>query len=199
MRSVDRITVGQEPKVRRWSKEEFYRLLDDGYFLEQRVELIEGDIVEMSPQKNWHALGIALAEEALRHAFGPRYWVRVQASLDLTPYSVLDPDLAVIAGSPRQNATVDNPTTALLIVEVSETTLLYDRRWKSSLYAQVGIEDYWILNVKAWQLEVYRKPAPDPKARFGFSYAETMTLDRKARVAPLAKPKRPIRVADLLP
>jgi Uma2 family endonuclease len=199
MPSAKRVTVPTEPKTRRWTAEEFYRLLDEGYFLGQRVELLEGEIIDMAPQKNFHALGITLGEHALQKAFGPRYWVRVQASLDLTPYSVLDPDLAVIPGSPRQNATVNNPTTALLLMEVSETTLRYDRLWKGSLYARVGILDYWILNVKDRQLEVYRKPVPDAKARFGYSYAEVMYLDEKKAISPLAKPKAKIRVADMLP
>src|SRR5947209_5201576 len=111
------------PTPRRWSREEFYRLLDLGFFDEQRVELIGGEILLMPAQKNFHALGITLTEDALRAAFGPGYWVRVQMSLDLTPHSVPDPDLAVIAGSVRDHlGDVDNPTTALLIVEVSETT-----------------------------------------------------------------------------
>jgi Uma2 family endonuclease len=197
--SAARVSTASGPKTRRWTAGEFYRLLDEGYFYNQRVELLEGEIVEMAAQKNLHALGISLVEDALRAAFGPNYWVRVQASLDLTPYSVLDPDLAVITGSPRQNATVANPTTALLVVEVSESTLRHDRLWKGSLYARVGIEDYWILNLVDRQLEVYRQPARDPKARYGFSYKDKSELRSKDRIAPLAKPKAKIRVADLLP
>lgn len=199
MKSAARVAGPQGPKLRRWTREEFYRLLDDGFFQGQRVELLEGEIVEMAPQKNWHALGIKLGEKALERVFGPRFWVRVQMSLDLTPYSVVDPDLAVIPGSPRDNASEDNPTTALHIMEVSLTTLLYDQRWKGSLYAKVGIADYWILNLEKRHLEVYRKPAADAKAAFGYHYAETTIFDAKDRVAPLAKPQRRIRVADLLP
>ena len=199
MPSVQRVTVSTGPKRRRWTSKELYRMLDLGFFQNQRVELIEGEIIEMASQKNLHALGITLGEDALRAAFGPKYWVRVQASLDLTPYSVPDPDLAVIAGPPRQHATVANPTSALLIVEVSETTLRYDRLWKGSLYAMVGIADYWILNLKSRQLEVYRKPIPDPKARYGYAYDDVAYLDEKQRIAPLAKPKVKVRVADMLP
>lgn len=199
MPSVQRLTASNAPNTRRWSAEEFYRLLDEGYFLGQRVELLEGEIIEMAAQKNWHALGIGLGDDELCKAFGPNYWVRVQMSLDLTPYSVLDPDLAVIAGTKRQNATVTNPTSALLIMEVSVTTFRYDRLWKGSLYARVGIADYWILNVKDRQLEVYRKPVPDAKSRYGYAYDDVMYLDEKQRIAPLAKPKAKIRVADMLP
>lgn len=197
--SAQRVSSASVPKTRRWSAEEFYRLLDEGYFLNQRVELLEGEIIEMAPQKNWHALGIGLADDELRRAFGPNYWVRVQMLLDLTPFSVLDPDLAVIAGTKRQNATAANPKSALLVLEVAVTTLRYDRLWKCSLYARVGVEDYWILNVKDRQLEVYRKPAPDAKARYGYAYSDVMYFDEKKSIAPLEKPKAKIRVADMLP
>jgi Uma2 family endonuclease len=199
MQSVARV-AGPGPKPRRWTREEFYRLLDEGYFLGQRVELVEGEIIEVAAQTNFHAVGIALGEESLLKVFPRRhYWVRVQMSLDLTPFSVVDPDLAVIAGSMRQNATQANPTTALHIMEVSLSTLLYDQRWKGSLYAKVGIADYWILNLEKRHLEVYRKPAADAKAAFGYRYAETTIFNAKDRVAPLAKPQGRIRVADLLP
>ena len=199
MPSASRVSTAAGPKTRRWTVKEFYRLLDEGFFDGQRVELIEGEIIEMAAQKNWHALGITLTEKALARVFGPKFWVRVQATLDLTPYSAPDPDIAVVPGSPRDNAGPTNPTTALLIVEVSETTLGYDRKIKGSLFARVGIADYWILNLIDRELEVYRQPAPDRKAKYGYAYKDVTILGSKDRVAPLAKPKAKIRVADLLP
>jgi Uma2 family endonuclease len=111
------------PKRRRWTKDEFYRLAELGFFREQHAELVEGEIVEMPAQKNLHALSIKLTHDALELVFGAGFWIRVQMTLDLTPYSVVDPDLAVILGNPRDFNTDDNPTTALLVVEVSDTTL----------------------------------------------------------------------------
>ena len=97
------MSVGQQagPRRRRWTRKEFYKLLDLGFFNEQRVELIGGEILVMPPQKNYHAMGIKLTEDALNAACGPNYWVRVQMTLDLRPHSVVDPDLAVIAGAIR--------------------------------------------------------------------------------------------------
>ncbi len=189
----------EKRQTRPWTREEYYRLADLGFFLEQRVELIAGEIIQMPPQKNWHALGITLTEDALRTAFGPGYWVRVQMSLDLTPHSVPDPDLAVIAGSPRTHARANNPTTSLLLVEVSDSTLAYDRRTKGSLYACAGIADYWILNLADRQLEVYRHPQPDNKARFGFCYTDEIDLGPTDEVSPLALPQARIKIVDLLP
>jgi Uma2 family endonuclease len=183
----------------RWTAKELYKLLDGGFFKGKRVELIEGVIYQMASQRNFHALGIEFTRECLANAFGPAYWVRVQASLDLTPYSVPDPDLAVIAGSARANATPTNPTSALLIVEVSDTTLSYDRGLKAELYARVGIQDYWVLNLVQRQLEVFRVPVADSSRRLGFRYDDKTILLPSAVVSPLAVPHAQIKVVDLLP
>src|SRR5438309_617101 len=119
-----------EPRPLRWTSEDYYRLCEAEWFQGRRVQLLDGEIVEMPAQKNFHALAITLTDRALQAAFGPNCWVRVQMSLDLSPYSVPDPDVAVVSGAPRSHTTVSNPTTALLIVEVSETTLSTDRNRK---------------------------------------------------------------------
>lgn len=181
------------------TRDEFYRLTELGYFNGKRVELIGGEITEMAAQSNWHAVVIKAAEKALEAAFGPNYWVRVQNTLDLSPLSVPDPDLAVIEGGYETHLHRDNPRTAVLIVEVSETTLDDDRGRKSGLYAAAGIEDYWIINIPQRQLEIRRTPAPDATEPFGFGYAtETVSVVGDV-VSPLALPTARIAVADLIP
>ncbi|MBI3407866.1 MAG: Uma2 family endonuclease [Planctomycetes bacterium] len=191
--------AAEVPRPHRWSAEELYHLLQIGFFAGRRIELIDGEIIDMAAQGNLHAQGISLTEEALRTAFGPKFWVRVQMSIDLTPYSVPDPDLAVIPGSVRDNAGSDNPKSALLIVEVSDTTLSYDRNRKGSLYARVGIADYWIVNVEKKWLEVHRNPIPDESKDFQFRYQDVVYLEPSDAVSPLALPNAKIKVADLLP
>lgn len=195
-------TVGKTktgPRRRIWTGAEFYRLLELGFFEGQRVQLIEGDIIEMPAQKNFHALGITLTHDALRAIFTNGYWVRVQMTLDLTPLSVVDPDVAVVTGNPRDFKTNDNPTSALLVVEVSDTTLSHDRRAKSSLYARAGIEDYWIMNLRKQRLEVCRQVVEDPAARHGARYSSVEILGPDDSVSPLAAPQASIIVRDLLP
>lgn len=187
------------PRIKRWTADEVYRLLELGFFTGQRVELLGGEILEMAAQSNLHAQSIGLTDEALRRAFGPNYWVRVQMSLDLSPDSVPDPDLVVISGSIRDNAGRKNPTSALLIVEVSETTLWHDRNHKGSLYASVGINDYWIVNVDKRWLEVHRNPVVDQTKVFKFAYKDIAFLEPSDSVSPLAMPQASIKVADLLP
>ena len=183
----------------RWTAEGFYLALDAGAFIDRRVQLIDGEIIEMASMKNWHALGIKALDDFLSREFGSGYWVRVQMSIDLSPHSVPDPDISVIAGGYRSHRGPGNPTSALLLVEVSDTTLSYDRRVKKSLYAASGIADYWILDLVDNQLEVYRDPIPDTRTRFGWTYASRTDLHLGDSVSPLALPSASIAVADLLP
>lgn len=189
----------KEPTPLKWTAEDFYLLCAADWFQGRRVQLVDGEIIEMPAMNNPHAIGIGLANDALRLAFGQPYWVRVQMSLDLSPWSVVDPDLAVVAGNVRSHVGSSNPTSALLIVEVSDTTLAYDRNIKANLYAASGIADYWILNVRDSQLEVYRDAQPEASARFGHRYAARTILDNGDVVSPLAAPAASIAVADLLP
>jgi Uma2 family endonuclease len=189
-----------DPRPFKWTKDLMYLALDANCFLERRVQLIDGDLVETSRQSAPHAVGISLTVDALRRAFGPEYWVRNQGTLDLSQRSVVDPDAAVVPGNVRSHrGQTDNPTTSLLVVEVADTTLDFDRNAKASLYAASGIADYWILNLVDRQLEVYRDPVADPTKSFGHRYATRTDLGPADSVCPLALPGASIAVADLLP
>ncbi len=189
----------EEPRPFHWTKEDYYRASDAGLFLERREQLIDGEILEFDPTTNFHSLGVALTQEALKQAFGEDFWVRNHGPLDPPSDSVPEPDLAVVTGGRRSHVGLFTPTTALLIVEVSDTTLQFDRNTKSCLYAASGIADYWILNLVDMRLEVYRDPIPEPNARFGWIYASRVDLQPGATVSPLALPGASIAVADLLP
>lgn len=173
-------------------------MADLGFFAEERVELIGGEIQTVSPQSNFHSSGIKRTERLLELAFGNGYWVRAQMTLDLSPLSQPDPDIAVIVGD-YLNPTPAVPRGALLIVEVSDTTLRLDRTRKASLYAAAGIEDYWILNLVDRQLEIRRDPRPDATQDFGHGYASLATLLPGDFASPLALPGAKVAVADLLP
>lgn len=182
------------------TRDEFYQMLDLGFFRHQRVRLIGGEIIEMAAQGNLHGLAVGYTCKALEDAFGVQFWVRNQLSLDLSPLSVPDPDAAVVPGSMRSyHGRKDNPTGALLIVEVSDATLYEDRNWMASLYAASGIADYWIVNIPGKCVEVRRDPQPDPDAAFGHSYSSLATLRPGEFVTPLAVPVARVAVADLLP
>ena len=186
-----------EPQPRRWTRDEFYQLADLGLFQGQRAELIEGEVMVLSPQ-NWpHASTVDRVAEVLRGVLGTGVWVRMQLPLNLSPFSDPEPDVSVVAG--RREDYTAHPTSARLIVEVSDTTLAFDRGPKASLYARVGVADYWIVNLVDRQLEVYRNPAPAAGQPYGHAYSSAVTLTPPATVSPLAAPGVAVAVADLLP
>jgi Uma2 family endonuclease len=164
----------------------------------ERVELIGGRIVMMSPQNSPHFTAISLAEDALRTIFAAGYVVRVQGPLDVSPSSQPEPDIAVVRGSIRDYANA-HPTTALLVVEVSESSLAFDQGEKASLYASAGIPEYWILNLLDRCLEIYRDPIPMAGQPYGYGYRSCTPYFAADVVTPLAAPQGTIRVADLLP
>jgi Uma2 family endonuclease len=189
--------AGIEPRPRRWTREEFYCLAEMGLFHGQRAELIEGEIMVLSPQKWLHASTVDRLAEVLRNGLGAHSWVRTQLPLNLSPFSDPEPDVSIVAG--RREDYTDHPTTALLIVEVSDTSLAFDRENKGSLYARMGIIDYWIVNLVHRQLEVYRRPITDAAQPYGHRYADVTLLSRPAVVTPLAAPTVSFAVADLVP
>ena len=146
---------GEWPRLKRWTREEYHQLAETGLLQDVRVQLIGGEIVEMTPQGNRHCVAVGLIEEALRTAFGANHWVRVQMPLALLDDSEPEPDLAVVFGSPREWA--EQPRGALVVVEVSDATLTFDVRRKASLYASGGIDDYWVLDLGERQLLVHRE------------------------------------------
>lgn len=185
---------------RRFTCDEYVRMTELGFFASQRVELIGGDILVRTPIGNRHAIGIELLRVALAGVFGTGFWVRIRMTLDLAPHGMPDPDVAVVVGGLQAfGGRQGNPTTAELVVEVSETTLATDRTRKASLYAAAGIREYWILNLVGDVLEVRRDPQPDTTAEFGLTYGSVTNLRTGDTVSPLAMPAARIAVADLLP
>jgi Uma2 family endonuclease len=89
--------------------------------------------------------------------------------------------------------------TPLLVVEVSETSLGFDRGSKASMYASRGVPDYWLINVVDDQVEIYRNPVRDEQAAFGWKYAPALVRKRGEHVDLLAAPGRLIEVARMLP
>jgi len=186
-----------EPILRPWTRGEYHQLAEDGYFEGQRVELIEGEIRQMSPQSEPHAVCIQLIVDILRTVFGIGYCFRVQMPLHLGEFTELEPDVAVVAGSPRDYS--DNPTTALLVAEVSLTSFAYDRQRKAGHYARAGIAEFWIVDLARRRLIVLRDPAADGDAPAAFFYRSEQIFGERDSFAPLAAPHARIAVADLLP
>jgi Uma2 family endonuclease len=185
------------PRNMLWTVAQFHYLGDLGMFEGRRAWLVDGVIVEEGPMNPPHRIALEVSEEVLRAAFGPGWRVCIQMPLVLGQSTDPVPDIAVVAGSPR--GTTAHPTTAALVVEVSDSSLRYDTTTKVGVYAAGGIADYWVVDVNARELHVFRDPRPDAAHPQGHSSATHLTLGPNDSVAPLAAPHAGICVADLLP
>ncbi len=186
-----------DPQPRRWTRAEYYQMGEMGLFNGQRVELIGGEIMVMSPQKIQHYKSADGTGDVLKKAYGKGYWVRVQAPVDLGMPSEPEPDVSVVEGKPEDYTA--HPKKALLAVEVSETTLAYDRGEKASLYAAGGLKNYWIVNLVDDQLEVFTKPIPDSSKPFGYTYASRQIFRKKDVVFLPGLPRKKVAVARFFP
>jgi len=187
-----------EPTIHKWTKQEYYKMVEMGLFTGKHVELMEGQIIEMSPMGSLHRTAITLTAEILRNIFIGRYFISTQCPMDLGESSDPEPDIAVISGEIR-DYTHSHPTSAVLIVEIADSSLDYDRNKKGSLYARAGIEDYWIINLSSSRLEVYRNPIVDPEKFYGYGYSSINIFTGLHSISPLAFPDAIISVSDLLP
>ena len=186
------------PPRKRWTRAEYDHLIELGILTpDNRLELLEGEIVRKMPQKAPHSAGVYRVTKAMNRVFAEGYMVRVLSPLALGERSEPEPDVAVVAGSVADFET-KQPTTALLVIEVSDTTLRVDRTTKSSLYARAGIAEYAILNLNDRTLEVRRRPEPMRGQPLGFGYAETSVLQATDDWTPLATSQITIAVSELL-
>jgi Uma2 family endonuclease len=186
-------------RTRRWTRIEYDRLAEAEILgPEDRIELLGGEMIVKEPQHSAHATAIRLVARALRRVFGAGWDVAMQLPVALDEESEPEPDVSVVPGDPRDYRD-GHPERPALIVEVSLSRLAFDREHKGSLYARAGIADYWIVNVPDRRIEVYREPAPDAAASFGWRYGRSVTLGPDARISPLSAPTAEIVVADLLP
>lgn len=175
-----------------WTREEYELRVEEGFFQPgERVELVEGVLYEMSPQSGYHAQCISRVLYQLLPVFSTGFHVRIQMPLALSEDSEPEPDVAVVPGTPESYGP-SHPTSAKLVVEVAESSLLHDRKRKASLYARAGIPEYWLVNLVDWRLEVYREPLAG-------EYNSHTVFDLEDSLSPITRPEIRIAVADLLP
>ena len=140
--------------------DEYYRMAEVGLLApEARVELIDGVIIDMGPIGSRHAGTVTRLDQLLSRAVGDRAIVRVQQPVRLSRSSEPQPDLALFKRRRDfYNTAHPNAKDALLVIEVSETTVRYDREIKVPLYARYGIPEVWIVDLVGEQLHFFRSP-----------------------------------------
>lgn len=178
---------------RRFTVHEYHQMGQVGILTEDdRVELIDGEIVAMTPIGRRHAACV----NRLNRLFGQRFadvaLVSVQNPVHLGEHSEPQPDVALLR--PRADfyaARHPGPADILLLVEVAETSAALDRRVKLPLYARSGIPEVWLVDLDRSTIRAYRDPTPS-------GYRTARTLSRDARLAPQAFPDRELTVAEIL-
>lgn len=178
---------------RRFTVEDYHRMAQVGIFTEDdRVELLEGDIVMMTPIGSRHASCVARLTHLFTSALGQRAIVWVQNPLRLRADSEPQPDLALLRPRADFYATAHpGPEDVWLVVEVAETSADDDRAVKVPLYARSGIPAVWLVDLSSDRVEVYTGPTPE-------GYRTVQTVDRGHALALDAFPELTIPVDPLL-
>jgi Uma2 family endonuclease len=182
-----------EAARKRFTVDDYYRMGETGILKDtDRVELIEGEIVEMSPIGDRHAMAVNRATMIFARGLGDKVVVGVQNAAHMDRYNEPQPDIVLIR--PREGfygTGHPNPEDVVLMIEVSETSLRFDRIVKLPIYARNGIQEFWIVDLKNDVIHVHR----DPK---GNAYASIETRGRGEMVSPQQFPEFEIRVDDLI-
>lgn len=168
---------------------EYDKLVELGVFEGERIELLDGRLVRMSPIGPPHSSTIDRLTLFCVMRLSGRALVRVQNPFAALDVSEPEPDLAIV---PPGNYETEHPERADLIIEVAESSLDYDRGPKLRVYAECGVPEYWIVNLVERCIEVYRKPGSG-------RYWYVQRLDETATVSAERHPVLELRVADVLP
>jgi len=188
-------TVGalEDVAQRRFTVAEYHRMAETGILRpDERVELVRGVVRRMSPKKRAHVIATALICDRLSEALKGRACLYQDAPLVAEEIdSEPEPDVMVYS-NPDPRAYGTSRTKALLAIEVAESSLEYDRGEKSTLYAEAGVPEYWVLNLVDRELEVFRDPVEG-------GYSRHFRAAGSDRVAPSAWPDIEIEVSTLFP
>jgi Uma2 family endonuclease len=185
-----------EPSVRRFTRREYYKMAEAEVFGGQRVELLGGKVINMSPQNESHAVAIMLIDALLHREVPKGHSIRCQLPLVVNDLSEPEPDFAVVAGEPIMQR--GHPETALLVIEISESSLRHDRD-KAAVYASADVPEYWIVNLIDRQLEVHKNPIAKRTGRFAKRYEVREIVGIDEEIQPQSLPIKPLAVAGLFP
>ena len=177
----------------RFTVDEYHRMGEAGVFHEDdRVELVDGQVVEMSPIGPEHAGCVGALTGLLARLVGDRAVVWVQNPIDLSELAEPQPDVALLSPRPDAYRTAHpQPEDILLVIEVADTTVTYDRDVKLPLYARAGIPEAWLVDLKSHHIEVCREPS-------GAQYTDIRTARRGETITPVAFPTVKISVEEIL-
>jgi Uma2 family endonuclease len=177
----------------RFTADKFVRMADEGFFAaSQRLELLDGRILIMHPVDYRHAHAVTALNTGFAELAHHRYSTSPQNPVELEKYSAPQPDICLVSRACRKSKRHPLPDQVYLMVEVSDSSLEYDRGPKMSAYALCGIREFWILNLQDNVLEIYRNPE-------GGTYREQVIVEADGQAAPQAFPDVIISLSEIIP
>jgi Uma2 family endonuclease len=188
------MAIEVEVTRRRFTVDEYDRMVEVGILTEtDRVELIHGEIVRMTPSGRRHSTCVSALLTLFVTRLGSRVVVWSHGSVPLPPYSQPEPDVLLLRPRPDLYRDADPlaAADALLVVEVAETSLRYDREVKVPLYGASGIRETWVVDLEGECVEIYREPTPG-------GYRQHQRIPRGPSFSPEAFPDLALTVADIL-
>jgi len=176
------------PEIRPLRRQEYDKLVELGVFANERIELLEGQLVPMSPIGPPHSSAVQRLTKLLLPALLGRAEVFVQSPFAALDSSEPEPDVAIV---PTGDYHREHPNNAYLIIEVAQASLARDRGQKQGIYAQAGVPEYWIVDVAGRCIEVYTGPGHE-------GYANCQIVAHEGSVAPRAFPDVVVEVSRIL-
>jgi len=178
---------------KRFDSDTYLRMAETGILAPtDRVELIDGEILVMSPVRHRHSLAVNTANRMILKTLGDDVFLWVQSTLFLDKFVAPEPDLALLR--PRNDYVTERPCAkdVLLIIEVADSSLEYDTSVKPSTYAILGIPEYWVADLRNNRLLAYSQPDGD-------TYRVVRELHRGESIAPMTLPQTQFPVSVFLP
>jgi Uma2 family endonuclease len=182
------MAVAPPTQTRPLRREEYDQLVELGRFQGEKIELLYGELVHMSPIGARHTSAVQELGALLIRALEGRATVRIQSPFAALDTSEPEPDVAVV---PLGRYAEAHAAEAYLIIEVAESSLAFDRIVKQRLYAESRVPEYWVVNVAEKCIEVYREPKAE-------AYARLERIGHGGSIAPERFPDVVIRVADVI-
>lgn len=178
--------------LRLWTVADYHRMAETGILDEdERVELLEGKIIWMSAKGTAHCSAMRRIDKLLHNCLGNQASISIQEPIKLNQRSEPEPDIAVVKIDPLDYADHHpTPSEVYLIIEVADSSLKFDCETKAKAYAQAGIADYWVLDVVARQLYVFREPNEE-------GYQSKVILGENEMISPLQFAEKQIFVVDI--
>jgi Uma2 family endonuclease len=186
--------LNSEPTIKLWTVAEYHRMSELGILdADGRTELIDGQILLMTAKGTPHVVALQLSANSLSEQLKSDALIRTQDPIQLDDFSEPEPDLVVVRGA-ILDYTEHHPYSEdiHLIVEIADSTLKQDCQVKDKLYANAGISEYWVVDLKNRQVNIFRNP-------ISTGYANHLILKEPNEFSPLAFPHISIELTSILP